>query len=145
MNLVVFKSKPCVENKVIENNQHDLVYHEDDEKSYRQYPEVNDEFENFHDSKNGSSMIGHVKVSRSKTYDYLSMTLDCSGTEKLRVDVKDCMRRMVKEWQKELKKDVKPWSRILHRVDNNSNPLSEDESKVRHRFIVKNVFLCEWG
>ena len=40
--------EPCVGNKVIENNQHALTWHEDDVKASRQHSEVNDKFEKWY-------------------------------------------------------------------------------------------------
>ena len=58
--------EPCVSNKLVENNQHTLTWHVDDVKASHLNPKVNDEFEEWCESKHGSDMLGHVKVTRGK-------------------------------------------------------------------------------
>ena len=58
--------EPCVANKMVENNQHSLVWHVDDTKDSHHNPNVNDYFEKWCENKHGSCMLGHVKVTRGK-------------------------------------------------------------------------------
>ena len=73
------------------------------------------------------------------------MTLDYSDKGKLKVDMRDYIRSMEREWPYEIKKESKPWNGNLFKIDKNSKPLSEEVAKICHRFIMKNMFLCKRG
>ena len=52
---------------------------------------------------------------------------------------------MEKEWPYEIKKEKKPRNGNLFKIDENSELLSEEVTKLCHRFIMKNMFSCKRG
>ena len=89
---------PCVANKVINNEQHTITWHVDDVKSSHQDPEVNTKFAERCEKQYGSEELGHVRVTRGKIHDYLGMTLDYATKGKLKVDMREYINNMKKEW-----------------------------------------------
>lgn len=54
-----------------------------------------------------------MKVTRGKVHDYLGMTLDYTDKGKLKIDMRDYIRNIAKEWPYELKRETKPWNENL--------------------------------
>lgn len=120
---------PCAANKVINGKQCTIAWHADDVKSSHHDPEVNANFAKWCEEKYGSEELGHTRVTRGKTHDYLGMTLDYATQGKLKVDMRDHISNMKKEWPHEIKREKKPWSDNLLKADAESKALSEKESK----------------
>ena len=55
------------------------------------------------EDKYGEKEIGKVKAVRGKIHHYLGMILDCSTPGKVHVDMKYYVKKMVKEFEEELK------------------------------------------
>ena len=68
-----------------------------------------------------------MRVTRSKTHDYLGMTLNYMIEGKLKVEIRNYISTMKREWPYEIKKEKKPWSDNLFKVDTESKALSKKE------------------
>lgn len=66
-------------------------------------PEANDKFYKWAEKKQGSKELGHAKVHRGKTHDFLGMILDYGVKGKLQVDMKHCIRKMIEEYPHPIK------------------------------------------
>eukprot|EP00957_Ditylum_brightwellii_P029227 2208872-Ditylum_brightwellii.AAC.1 len=61
---------------MVNGKQHIVTWHVDDAKSNHVDPKVINEFHHWCESNYRCQELGHVKVVRGKTHDYLAMTLD---------------------------------------------------------------------
>ena len=62
-------------------------------------------------------------------HNYLGMTLSYMTEGKLKVNMCDYISTMKKEWPYEIKKEKKPWSDNLFKVDTESKALSQKYQK----------------
>ena len=120
----------CIVNKMVNNEQHTSTSHVDDIKASHMNPKVNDEFEKQYENKYSSYILGYVKVTRGKIYDYLEIILNYSNTRKLKIDIRDYIRSMEKEQPCEIKIESKPWNGNLFKKDKNSKLLLEEGAKL---------------
>ena len=135
----------CVANKYIDKKQHTTCWHVDDIKSSHVDPKVNDKFAEWCEKKYGSLELGHVKVTRGKSHDYLGMTLDCSIPSKLQVDMRYYVDNMINEYPEKINKTKAPWNENLFKVNENNPPLSKSEAETFHSFTMKGMFLGKRG
>eukprot|EP00957_Ditylum_brightwellii_P036031 2730083-Ditylum_brightwellii.AAC.1 len=113
---------------MVNGKQHTVTWHVDDVKSSHVDPKVNNEFHHRCESNNGCEELGHVKVMRWKTYDYLAMTLDYTQPGALNIDMKDNIKGIFEDFPYEIKKTTKvPWTEKLFKVDNTSKKLNEEQ------------------
>ena len=84
---VVSPHNACVANKVINENQHALMWHVDDVKASYEDLKVNDKFFEWSETMCGSDENGYVTSVRGKKHDYLAMNLGYSENGKFKVDM----------------------------------------------------------
>ena len=144
-----FKINPydaCVANRIVNGHQQTVVWHVDDLKSSHIDPKVNDEFEKWLEKTYGNDNIGHVTTTRGKVHSYLGMKLDYSSPGVLKVDMKDYIDEMIREFPETLSRNPKtPWTEKLFKVDKTSNILSKTKQELYHSFVMKAMFLCKRG
>jgi hypothetical protein len=134
----------CVANRMIKGKQQTVTWHVDDLKSSHVDPKVNDEFAEWCESMYGSEDLGHVKVVRGKTHDYLAMILDCTQVGALKIDMKYYIEGMIKEFPFPIKATkTTPWTEKLLKVHNDAKKLDEHRRALLHTHVMKAMFLCE--
>ena len=92
---------PCMVNQTRKGKQHTVLFHVNDLKSSHKDPRVNDKFEKWLQQKYGHH--GKVKVHQGKKHDYLSMIIDYSEKGKVKFDMSDYVKDMIKEFPEVLK------------------------------------------
>ena len=93
---------------------------------------VNDEFHKWAEKKHGSYELGHVSVTRGKTYDYLGAILDWNKKYYVGVSMKYYQEAMDEELPEEIKPNRKaPCSDVLFEIDGDYLMSSE---KIRRCF-----------
>ena len=136
----------CVANRIVRGKQHTVTWHVDDLKSSHEDKTVNDEFHKWCEGKYGSDTVGHVKVVRGKTHDYLAMILDYSKDGALKVDMKYYIDGMIEDFPYDLNATkVAPWSDKLLKIDEKSKELDDARQGIFHTFVMKAMFLCKRG
>jgi Reverse transcriptase (RNA-dependent DNA polymerase) len=130
---------PCVANRMINGKQHTLTWHVDDLKSSHVDSKVNDEFHKWLEKTYGDPKA-QVKAVRGKLHDYLAMNLHFEEKGKLKVDMVDYIKSMVKEFPEELGKATCPWNENLFKVDPKSPKLSKEKKELFHTFVAKGLF-----
>lgn len=79
----------CVTNGKIDEGQHTVAYHDYNVKSSHMNKRVNDNLSEWVEKTYRSKENGHLKVTRGKKHDYLTMPLYYSEKQKLKVDTRD--------------------------------------------------------
>ena len=103
---------------MINGNQHTVTWHVDDLKSSHVDPKVNDQFLSWLKMKYASDKIGEIKAIRGKKHDYLSMTLDFTTPEVLKVNMMSYVKKMIEEFPENLSGKSKcPWNFHLLEID----------------------------
>ena len=115
----------------------------DDIKSSHADPKANDKFEKWCESKHGSDKIGHAKAHRGKVHDCLGMNLDCTRKGVLRVEMKKYINNVIKDYPCDIKSNKTIWNDNLFKIDNDSPPLSIEETETFHTFAMKGMFLVK--
>ena len=111
---------PCVANKIIDGEQHTLVWHVDNVKASHINLSVNNKFAEWAEMKYGSPETGHVTVTHGDKYDYLGMILDYLDKGQLKVDLQYCVENMLKEFPEKIKLSKVPWTEKLFNINNTS-------------------------
>jgi hypothetical protein len=127
--------------------QHTVTWHVDDVKSSHVNSEVNDDFEAWCEQKYGNDEIGHVKVVRGKTHDYLAMILDYNTPGAMKVDMRYYINGMIQDFPYPIKaiKTAAPCTNKLMKVDVTSKHLDVEKKAIFHTFTIKAMFLCKRG
>jgi len=88
-----------------------------------------------------------VKVVRGLKHDYLAMTLDFTIKGKLRLNMVEYTKKMIKDFPYDLggKSINCPWTEKLFKVDKTSKVIDEKKKKIFHTFVMKGMFLCKRG
>ena len=85
-----------------------------------------------------------MKVTRGKKHDYLSIILDYSLDEKLKVDMAYYIENMVEEFPEVLNSKGKvPWNGSLFKVNEKSLILDREKAELLHSFTMKWMFLIK--
>jgi hypothetical protein len=126
--------------------QHTVTWHVDDVKSSHVNSEVNDDFEEWCEKMYGNDEIGHVKVVRGKTHDYLAMILDFETPGAMKVDMRYYIDGMVEDFPYPIKAiTTSPWTEKLMKIDLESKHLDAEKKAIFHTFTMKAMFLCKRG
>ena len=130
---------PCVANRMIRGKQQTIRFHVDDLMSSHMDPQVNDDFEQWLNSKYGE--FGEVKTTRGKQHDYLGMTFEY-GDGQLQVHMIDYIEGMLKEFPIKFKKNDKALTLATTDMfsEDTSKKLSEGEREIFHKFVAKGLF-----
>ncbi len=139
---VVNPYDPCVANKMIDGKQMTVTWHVDDLKVSHVNPKVVDQFIDW--IKKTYGKVTEVKPSRGKVHDYLAMKLNYETPGEVKVDMSDCVVKMVDEFPGELSKGVKtPAADHLMMVNPNALKLPPEKAEVFHTIVAKGLFLCK--
>ncbi|MEN9849167.1 MAG: hypothetical protein RL368_1907, partial [Pseudomonadota bacterium] len=135
----------CVANKMINGNQHTIIWHVDDLKASHVDPRVNDNFVKCLNKEFGK--IVKVKVTRGKTHDYLGMTLDFKKEGQVSIDMTKYVKSMVETFPDDLSgRTVKsPWSENLFTINQESPALDKEKKNLFHTIAAQALFLCKRG
>ena len=87
--------------------------------------------------------MGKVKVKRGLVHDYLGMNLVYTDKEKLRVDMRKYIEKIIKEFPQPISNSKSPWNGNLFKVDNSSPPLKLKEAETFHTFTMKGMFIVK--
>ena len=134
---------PCVANRVVNGQQHTIRYHIDDVMSSTMDPEVNTEFLDWMNKMYGS--IKEMKGVRGKVHDYLGMILDFSEEGVMKVDMRDYVQKMLKEFPIQFKEGdlvQTPATESLLETDS-GKALTPDKREAFHKTVAQGLFLCK--
>ena len=100
--------------------------------------EVDDSQDEFEDE------VGKVKVSRGKTHDFLGMILDFSTPGKVKVNVVECIKKMIEDFPEDDDTTaITPAALHLFNVREDGEKLPEDEAVSFHNVVARGSFVCE--
>ena len=134
----------CVANRTIHGKQQTVTWHVDDLKSSHVNPKVNDEFAEWCEKTYGSDDLGHVKIVRGKTHDYLAMIMDYTQEGALKIDMKYYIEGMLNEFPFPIKSTKgTPWTEKLLKVQEDAKKLDEERRSIFHTYVMKAMFLCK--
>jgi hypothetical protein len=90
----------------------------------------------------GSDDLGHVKVLRGKTHDYLGMILDFTDNGAMKVDMVYYIKGMLEDFPYPIgPAKATPWTEKLLKVQKDAPKLEEERRKVFHTYVMKSMFL----
>ena len=137
---------PCVANRKIKGSQQTLVWHVDDIKSSHMDPRVNDEFLLWLKRQYGNEGLGEVKYTRGMYHEYLGMTLDYSEQGKLRIDMREYIKKTCNFYPEKLSETTNhPWGDKLFQVKENEVKLDDNQNSLFHTTVMKLMFLAKQG
>ena len=136
----------CVANKNINGKQMTVLYHVDDLKASHVDEKVLDEFVLFLRKIYDDEEIGKIKVNKGPNNEFMGMILEYSNKGKLVVDMKDYVKRMIDDFNYEIKKPAKsPAAEHLFKVNNKCEKLNKKMAEAFHTHVTKGLFLCKCG
>jgi hypothetical protein len=92
----------------------------------------------------GSDDLGHVKVVRGKTHDYLGMILDFTDDGAMKVDMIYYIKGVLEDFPYPIgPTKVTPWTEKLLKVQNDAPKLEEERCSIFHTYVMKSMFLCK--
>jgi hypothetical protein len=138
----------CVANKMINGNQITVTWHVDDLKVSHVEPKVVDDFIEWARSKYEDVKITKMKPSRGKIHNYLGMVLDYSEPGKVKIQMKDYIKKMLEEFPsakevEALKRVSTPAAEHLFRVNPKAEKLNPEKAEEFHTTVAKALFLCK--
>ena len=120
-----------------------LAWHVDDMKMSHVDPEEVTKFINKLKEK-FKDKFGIMKVKRGKTHNCLGMTLDFTEKGKAKVDMSECIKKMVEDFSiKTDKIDETPAGEHLFVVDPNCPKLDEEQKQEFCTVTAKGLFVCK--
>jgi hypothetical protein len=134
----------CVANRKVNGKQQTVTWHVDDLKSSHIDSRVSDNFAQWCEKTYGSDDLGHVKVVRGKTHDYLGMILDITDNGAMKVDMVYYIKGMIADFAYPIgPTNVTRWTEKLLKVQKDAPKLEEERHKVFHTYVMKAMFLCK--
>jgi hypothetical protein len=140
-----FKVNPydwCVANKTINGKQCTMLWHVDDIKISHEDPEVVSQMIELLKGAYGTE--APLTITRGKIHEYLSMTIDYSTLDKVRITmlkyIRDMFEEMPEEWTGEA---ATPMADHLFEVNPEAGQLDEETAQTFHQLIAKLLFLCK--
>ena len=139
---------PCVANKIVDGKQFTVLWHVDDMKASHVSTQRVDQFIDWARNKYEDAEITKMKPSRGKVHDYLGITLDYSVPGKVRIYMKDYIKKMLEEFPhmeevNKLKAVKTPAATHLFEVNDKATKLSPQLADVFHTQVAKGLFLCK--
>jgi hypothetical protein len=104
---------------------------------------VNNEFYKWLEKTYGNPSVATVKAKRGKIHNYLAMKLDFTEDGKVKVDMKDYINSMIKEFPEELADSKYPWNENLFKQKEDDMKLSDAKRQIHHTFVAKCLFLSK--
>ena len=148
-----FKVNPynsCVANKKANSEQLTIVWHVDDLKISHADSKVVTAIIKKLNNKYGKTASGletPLTVKRGKIHDYLGMTLDYTTKGKVRIDMKDYIRKILNDvehltdgWEG---KAITSATENLFKISYDSKKLSKPEADSFHHVVAQLLFLCK--
>jgi hypothetical protein len=134
----------CVANRKVSGKQQTVTWHVDDLKSSHVDSRVNDNFTQWCEKTYGSDDLGHVKVVRGKTHDYLGMILDFTDDGAMKVDMIYYIKGMLEEFSYPIgPTKATLWTEKLLKVQKDAPKLEEERRSIFHTYVMKSMFLCK--
>jgi hypothetical protein len=88
--------------------------------------------------------LGHVKVVRGKTHDYLGMILDFTDNGAMKVNMVYYIKGMIEDFPYPIGPvKATPWTEKLLNVQKDAPKLEEEWRIVFHTSVMKCMFLCK--
>ena len=132
---------PCVANRMINGNQHTIMWHVDDLKSSVKDPRVNDRFAKWLNDQYGKEK--EVTVTRGHKHVYLGMLLDYATPGEVKVNMIEYIEDMIDEFPSDLPgKTNNPNNDKLFKVEA-SKRLEPLKADAFHTFVAKSLFLTK--
>ena len=130
-------------NKTVNDKQLTIVWHVDDLKVSHVDKKVVDNFIKWlRDTYENN--IGTVKVKRGKKFDYLGMTLDFSKPDKVKIDMREYVKKMIDDFPNLKKGKAKtPAANHLFNVREDVKKLSEKDAIIFHNLTARGLFLSK--
>ncbi len=146
-----FKINPydiCVANKMVNGKQLTVLWQMDDMKMSHKDEKVIDEFIEWVQEKYEDPEITKMKPSRGKVHDHLGMTLDFGVDGKVKIYMKDHIKKMLEEFPHKdevdnLKKVSTPAAEHLFNVNDKAEKLPSGKREDFHTAVAKGLFLCK--
>ena len=135
----------CVANTSVQDGQHTVTWHVDDQKSSHKDAKVNDEFTKWLEKTYGGVEAAPVKVKRGKIHEYLAMRLNYSEPGTVIIDMTEYVKGMISDFPNKLVVSRYPWNEQLFKIDTESKELPKAERELFHTFVAKGLFLCMRG
>jgi hypothetical protein len=140
----------CVSNKTINGKQCTVAWHVDDSKISHVDPKVNDTILNLLDAKHFQEIVGGKRapltVNRGKIHDCPGMTLDCSESGYVNLDVRACIKKLLEEMPKDMDGTAtSPAADHLLKIVDGVTMFDEATSEFFHATVAKLSFLCKCG
>jgi hypothetical protein len=130
----------CVANRKVNGKQQTVTWHVDDLKSSHVDSRVNDNFAQWCKKTYGSDDLGHVKVVRGKTHDYLGMILDFTDDGTMKVDMIYYIKGMLEDFPYPIgPTKATPWTEKLLKV--NEAPLSSKKSGAAYFHVCDEIYV----
>jgi hypothetical protein len=134
----------CVANRKVNGKQQTVTWHVDDLKSSHIDSRVNGNFAQWCKKTYGSDDLGHVKVVRGKTHDYLGMILDFTDDGAMKVDMIYYIKGMLEDFPYPVgPTKTTPWTEKLLKVQKDAPKLKEERRSIFHTYVMKAMFLCK--
>jgi hypothetical protein len=134
----------CVANRKVNGKQQIVTWHVDDLKSSHVDSRVNDNFAQWCETTYGSDDLGHVKVVRGKTHDYLGMILHFTDNGAMKVDMVYYIKGMIEDFPYPIgPAKVTPWTEKLLKVQKDAPKREEERRIIFHTYVMKSMFLCK--
>ena len=114
----------------------------DNLKSSHVNTKVNDMLHNWLEKTYGDKKIGQVKSTRGKVHEYLGMTLDFTNPGEVKIDMRDYVKKMVRDFPEELDHGdvVNPATSKLFQVSPQSKQLAKQKVKYFTHSLRKGFF-----
>ena len=90
--------------------------------------------------------IGEIKFKKGKLHPYLGMLSDYSVPGKLKADMRDYIKSMIKEFPTKITGKAKtPWTESLFKENQKLKRLGETQSELFHKYVMKLMFVSKRG
>ena len=138
----------CCAIKMVNGKQLTLLWHVDDIKASHVDPKVIDDFVEWCRKTYAADGITELKPSRGKVHDYLGMILDFSVKGKVVIQMKDYIKKMLREFPfpeqvNGLKKPSTPAAEFLFTVNDKAEKLSPKLAEIFHTTVAQALFLTK--
>ena len=134
---------PCVANRIRKGKQHTIRFHVDDLKSSHVDKRVNDQFAKWLNKMYGKH--GEVKVHRGKVHEYLGMIFDYREKGKVKIDMSDYVKSMLKEFPVKLKSTDVAMTPATDKLfaAGHGKKLNKEHADAFHMMVAKGLFVCK--
>jgi len=140
-----FEANPydsCVMNKMVNDKQCTVLWHVDDLKISHEESAVTESILDILNVRYGKETP--LTVTRGDIHEYLGMTIDFSTKGKVVIRMDDYVKNMLADLPDDLQGiATTPAAEHLFKVDEDAEPLSQEDSDLFHSVTAKLLFLCK--